>query len=337
MRFVDETAIKVRGGDGVKGCVSFRREKFVPFGGPDGGDGGDGGDVVVVATTRASTLMDLHYTRHYVGGRGEHGMGSGKHGSRGKMREIFVPVGTVIYDRATGAVLGDMVEDEQRFIVAKGGMGGRGNARFATATRQAPEFAQPGTEGEEREIRLELKMLADVGLVGFPNAGKSTLIRKMSRSKARVADYPFTTLVPNLGMVPYGDYNSFVIADVPGLIEGAADGAGLGHQFLRHIERTRVLVHLLDAAGDPAPPDAYDILNGELGKYEPELLERPRLVCLNKTDLVDKEWLDMCRGELEARGVVNVLDLSALKGEGLKTLLAEIIRILEGKDAEPDW
>ncbi len=338
MRFIDETTVHVKGGDGGRGCVSFRREKYVPMGGPDGGDGGDGGDVILIATTRASTLMDLHLSRHYRGGRGGHGKGKDMHGANGDTALVSVPLGTVVYDEETGAVIGDLTEDGQRLIVGRGGMGGRGNARFVSSVRQAPDKAQPGLPGETRTIRLELKLLADVGLVGFPNAGKSTLIRKMSRSRAKVAAYPFTTLVPNLGMVPYGDYQSFVIADVPGLIEGAADGAGLGHQFLRHIERTRVLVHMLDAAGDVQPSDAYDVLAGELRRYDATLLQRPRLVCLNKTDLVDQEWLDLCVEDLKKRDdIEKVILLSALNGDGLKKLLAEIVRILEGKRDEDDF
>jgi len=335
MRFVDETTIYVSGGHGGKGCVSFRREKFVPNGGPDGGDGGHGGDVVLEATSRASTLLDLQFTRHYRAKNGSHGSGSNKTGARGKTITLMVPVGTVIHDAETGASLGDLVEDGQTLIVAKGGIGGLGNARFVNSTRQAPDFAQPGRPGDERHIRLELKLLADVGLVGFPNAGKSTLIRKMSRSRAKVADYPFTTLVPNLGVVPYDTDRHFVIADVPGLIEGAAEGAGLGHQFLRHIERTRVLVYMLDTTDEVVPPDAYATLTRELEQFDDDLGKRPFIVCLNKTDLVDDDWLDLCEKELRDCGVDNLHRLSALTGDGTKKLVSLIADQLEGRVREP--
>lgn len=335
MRFVDETTIYVQGGHGGKGCVSFRREKFVPNGGPDGGDGGHGGDVILVATSRASTLLDLQFTKHYRARNGANGSGANKTGARGPTIELSVPVGTVIYDADTGASLGDLVEDGQKLIVAKGGIGGLGNARFVNSTRQAPDFAQPGRPGDERRIRLELKLLADVGLVGFPNAGKSTLIRSMSRSRAKVADYPFTTLVPNLGVVPYDSDRHFVIADVPGLIEGAADGAGLGHQFLRHIERTRVLVYMLDVTDEVMPHEAYTILYRELEQFDDELVTRPFIVCLNKTDLVDGDWLELCEEQLRACNVENMHRLSALTGEGTKKLVTLVADLLEGRVREP--
>jgi GTP-binding protein len=334
MRFIDEAEIYVQGGHGGRGCVSFRKEKFVPNGGPDGGDGGRGGDVILTATRRATTLQDFKFQKHHRAERGVHGQGANKHGRAGKSIELKVPVGTVVHDVDTGAMLGDLTEDGQQLVVAAGGRGGRGNARFVSSVRQAPDFAQPGEAGAEANIRLELKLLADVGLVGFPNAGKSTLIRKMSRSRAKVADYPFTTLVPNLGVVSYDDDRQFVIADVPGLIEGAAEGAGLGHQFLRHIERTRVLVFLMDAAGDPAPNEAYRILRQELGRYEPELLEREHIACLNKSDLVDEEWLDMCADEVRAEGASQILYLSALEGEGTNQLRGAIVKKLTGRDLE---
>lgn len=334
MRFVDETTIYVKGGDGGRGCVSFLREKYRPMGGPNGGDGGDGGSVILVATRRAVTLLDLHFNRHYRAGRGEHGRGKDQHGAQGETIEVAVPLGTVVYDEETGAVIGDLVEDGQRLVVASGGMGGRGNARFTNSVRQAPDFAQPGIPGDKRTVRLELKLLADVGLIGLPNAGKSTLIRNMSRSRAKVADYPFTTLVPNLGVVPYDDDRAFVIADVPGLIAGAADGAGLGHQFLRHIERTRVLVHLLDAAGDVQPREAHDVLLGELERYDSSLLERPRLICLNKIDLVDQEWVELCIEDLRQSGCTDVIAMSALEGQGVRDLFAAIVAALEGRIAD---
>ncbi len=337
MRFIDETVITVKGGHGGRGCISFRRESWVPLGGPNGGDGGDGGSVILLATTRAQTLLDLHFIRHYAADDGEHGQGSDCAGRRGKTIELQVPVGTVVYDDETGDVLGDLVEDGQTLVVAKGGRGGKGNAFFATATRQAPDFAQPGEDGDSRRIRLELKLLADVGLVGFPNAGKSTLIRKMSRSRAKVADYPFTTLVPNLGVVSYDDDRSFVLADVPGLIRGASQGAGLGHQFLRHIERCRVLVYLLDLAGELSPREAYIILRDELKAFEPELIQRPHVVCLNKSDIVDTEWVELTLKDLAEEGVTEPLVLSANDGDGVPQLRGRLAALLEGRPLRPEW
>ncbi|MBT9559117.1 MAG: GTPase ObgE [Myxococcales bacterium] len=331
MRFIDETVVTVEGGHGGRGCVAFRREAHVPLGGPSGGDGGDGGSVTLVATTRAATLLDLHFTRSYVAERGEHGMGSDCHGKNGKSIELPVPIGTMIFDDETGELIGDLVEDQQHLVVAKGGRGGKGNAHFATSTRQAPEYAQPGEEGASRRIRLELKLLADVGLVGFPNAGKSSLIRRLSRSRARVADYPFTTLVPNLGVVAYDDDRSFVMADVPGLIRGASDGAGLGHQFLRHIERCRILVYLLDLAGDLSPREAYLILRNELEKYEPELLTRDRVVCLSKADLVDEEWVKLTIDDLKEEGIVDTVVLSGTEATTTQTLRGRLASLLSGR------
>jgi GTP-binding protein len=331
MRFVDEARIYVKGGDGGRGCVAFLRQKFRPLGGPSGGDGGDGGSVILEATTRASTLLDLKFNRHYRAGRGEHGGGSDRHGKNGDDRVISVPLGTMVYDDENSELLGDLVDDGQTLVIASGGMGGRGNARFATATNQAPRHAQPGIAGDERWIRLDLKLLADVGLVGFPNAGKSTLIRKVSHSRAKVASYPFTTLVPNLGVVPYDDDRSFVIADVPGLIEGASEGAGLGHQFLRHIERTRVLVVMVETLGEKTPGDAYTILMAELKKHEPALLERARIVCLNKCDLVDDETITLCLEELNEVGAPEVMTLSALSGQGTDQLIHKMAKLLRSE------
>ncbi len=331
MRFIDETVITVDGGHGGRGCVAFRREAHVPLGGPSGGDGGDGGSVTLVATTRAATLLDLHFSRNYVAERGEHGMGADCHGKNGKSIELPVPIGSMIFDDETGELIGDLVEDQQRLVVAKGGRGGKGNAHFATSTRQAPEYAQPGEEGGSRRIRIELKLLADVGLVGFPNAGKSSLIRRLSRSRARVADYPFTTLVPNLGVVAYDDDRSFVMADVPGLIRGASDGAGLGHQFLRHIERCRILVYLLDLAGDLSPREAYLILRNELEKYEPELLTRSRVVCLSKADLVDEEWVKLTIEDLKEEGIMDTIVLSGTDSATTQTLRGRLASLLSGR------
>jgi GTP-binding protein len=334
MRFIDETVITVTGGHGGRGCIAYRRESYVPLGGPSGGDGGAGGSVIVTATTRAATLLDLHFTRAYEAERGQHGMGADCHGRDGKDIDLYVPLGTVIYDDDTDEIVADMVSDGQTFVLAKGGRGGRGNHFFVTATRQAPDYAQPGEPGDYRKVRLELKLLADVGLVGFPNAGKSTLIRQMSRSRAKIADYPFTTLVPNLGVVAYDDDKSFVMADVPGLIRGASEGAGLGHQFLRHIERCSILVYLLDLQGELSPREAYLILRHELGAFEPELLTRPSVVCLNKCDLVDDEWTKLCLEDLKNENIHDALVLATKDGVGTKALLGRLADLLSGR--KPD-
>ncbi|MGH7385233.1 MAG: GTPase ObgE, partial [Candidatus Rokuibacteriota bacterium] len=275
--FVDEIDIFVKGGDGGAGCLSFRREKFVPRGGPDGGDGGDGGSVILEADPAITTLLDFHYQRHYNAERGQHGKGANKQGASGDDTVLRVPLGTTVAERDGGLPLGDLTERGQRLLVARGARGGRGNARFVTSTNRAPRRADLGRAGEERWIHLELKLLADVGVVGFPNAGKSTLVSRLSAAKPKIADYPFTTLVPTLGIVRAGDDRSFVIADLPGLIPGAAGGKGLGHRFLRHTERTRLLVHLIDL--DPStgrdPLADYQAIQDELGAYSVELAARP--------------------------------------------------------------
>lgn len=323
--FVDTARIFVKAGDGGKGAVSFRREKYVPAGGPDGGDGGDGGDVVVEANDSMRTLIDLRHKTHYRAENGRPGAGADKHGKNGANEVIRVPPGTVVLDAATRAVLADLVSSGQSAVVARGGRGGRGNARFATATRQAPRYAQPGTAGEERWLELELKLLADVGLVGLPNVGKSTLISRISAARPKIADYPFTTLVPNLGVVDAGDGASFVVADIPGLIEGAHAGAGLGHEFLRHVERTRVLVHVLDlAALDRDPLHDFEVVESELRLYSPELAERPTIVALNKVDVPDAQArLDEVRDALRARGF-EVYPISAVTGEGVRELVLAV-------------
>ena len=288
MKFIDVAAITVQAGDGGRGCVSFRREKYVPKGGPNGGDGGDGGSVILESSRRVATLLDFKFRTIFKAKRGAHGQGSDKTGRRGEHCVIQVPVGTMVYDTATGEQLCDFSAEGQTFVVARGGTGGKGNARFVTPTRQAPDFAQPGTEGEHRELALELKLVADVGIIGFPNAGKSTFISAVSRSKPKVADYPFTTLTPNLGVTSLDTDRSFVLADMPGLIEGAHQGTGLGIEFLRHIERTRVLLHIVSPSIHDEEHNPLDDLTGieeELEKYFPQLLERPRVVALNKTDL----------------------------------------------------
>jgi len=332
MKFIDVAKILVQAGDGGRGCVSFRREKYVPNGGPNGGDGGDGGSVVLETSRRVTTLLDFKYKHVYKAKRGTHGMGSDKTGRRGEHCVIKVPVGTMVYDAATGDQICDLSEENQSFIVANGGQGGKGNARFVTPTRQAPDFAQPGTEGEHRNLVLELKLVADVGIIGFPNAGKSTFISAVSRSQPKVADYPFTTLTPNLGVVSLDTERVFVLADMPGLIEGAHQGTGLGIEFLRHIERTRVLLHIVSPSihDEEHNPLAELIkIEEELHHYFPRLLERPRVVALNKTDL---PWTDNFREEIEAHCRENNLPfftMSAATRENLRPVLEELWRQLE--------
>src|SRR5215475_4203583 len=285
--FVDEIDVFVKGGDGGAGCISFRREKFVPRGGPDGGDGGDGGSILLEADPAITTLLDFHYQRHYTAERGQHGKGANKHGASGSDTILRVPLGTVVSDRDTGERLGDLTTPGERVLVACGARGGRGNARFVSSTNRAPRRADLGRPGEERWMHLELKLLADVGVVGFPNAGKSTLVSRLSAARPKIADYPFTTLVPTLGLVRVDDERSFVIADIPGLIPGAAEGKGLGLRFLRHVERTRVLVHMLDL--DPGtgrdPDDDWEAIQRELGEYSADLAARPQVLAANKLDL----------------------------------------------------
>ncbi len=324
--FVDEVEIHVRAGDGGRGCVSFRREKFVPRGGPNGGDGGRGGSVILEADEGLGTLLDFRYRRHYAAPRGGHGEGSDRHGANGGDLVLRVPVGTTVRERDTGLLLGDLTADGERLEIARGGRGGRGNARFATSTHRAPRHAEPGEPGEERGLRLELRLLADVGVVGFPNAGKSTLVARLSAARPKIADYPFTTLVPTLGLVRLDAERSFVIADVPGLIPGASEGKGLGLRFLRHLERTRVLVHLLDL--DPAtgrdPVEDWRTIQAELRAYSPELAARPQLVAANKIDLEGaaprlKRVVAMGR-----RRRLLVFPLAARTGHGLAELRAAL-------------
>jgi len=291
MKFVDEAVITVRAGDGGNGCISFRREKFIPFGGPDGGDGGGGGSVWLVADEGINTLIDFRHQRHFKAARGQNGMGSQMYGKGGEDTTIRVPVGTVVTNVDTDEVIGDLAKHGQRLLVAEGGKGGLGNIHFKSSVNRAPRKCTPGTPGEVRELKMELKLLADVGLLGFPNAGKSTFIRAVSAATPRVADYPFTTLHPNLGVVSLGTDQSFVIADIPGLIEGAADGAGLGIQFLRHVSRTRILLHLVDVAPADGSDAAEQVraIEQELLKFDPELLERPRWLVLNKADMLPED------------------------------------------------
>ena len=337
--FIDEAVIEVEAGRGGDGCVSFRREKHVPCGGPDGGDGGDGGSIMLVADTHLSTLLDFHYKRRYKASSGGHGSGSNRKGRNGKSITLRVPVGTLVYDADTGDLLADLSRPGMRFVAARGGKGGRGNAHFATPTRQTPRFAEKGLPGERRTLRLELKLLADVGIVGMPNAGKSTLISRISAAKPKIADYPFTTLVPNLGVVQYQD-QSFVVADIPGLIEGAHAGVGLGHQFLRHVERARLLLYLLDVSPfATAPPlEAFETLQRELELYNPDLARKPALVALNKIDALapdERAAVDSVRRTIEAQGY-EVFALSAYTGEGLEALLARLAqRVAELPPPEP--
>ncbi len=321
--FLDEATIHVRAGGGGDGAMSFRREKHVPRGGPDGGDGGHGGDVVLVADAGLNTLVDFRQLRQFKARRGGNGEGNQRSGKHGDSVEIRVPVGTVVAETASGETAADLVHDGQRAMVARGGRGGRGNIHFATSTHQTPRFAEKGEPGEERTFRLDLKLLADVGLVGFPNVGKSTLISRVSAARPKIADYPFTTLVPNLGVVSVDVGKSFVVADIPGLIEGAHEGAGLGHQFLRHVERTRVLAHLLDVSGLTGrdPWEDYQVIQRELAAYSPRLAGVPQTVVLNKVDMPDSAAvLAALDSRLEALGRPR-FRVSALTGEGLQPLV----------------
>ncbi|RKH08435.1 GTPase ObgE [Corallococcus sp. CA047B] len=331
MKFVDEVRIYVKAGDGGNGAVSFRREKFIERGGPNGGDGGNGGSVSFVANPQLTTLLDYRYQQHHRAKNGEHGMGSDCNGRAADDMVLQVPVGTLIRNEQTGELLVDLSDPGQVFMAAKGGRGGLGNMNFATSTRQTPRFAQDGTQGEEITLRLELKLLADVGLLGFPNAGKSTFISRVSRARPKVADYPFTTLVPNLGMVQYKDHLSFVMADIPGIIEGASEGVGLGHQFLRHVERCKVLVHLIDmgAMGDGRDPLAdFNILNKELKKYSAELASKPQVVAANKLDLTEaRERLGPFTEALRRRGI-RVYPVSCATGEGMQALMDSVAEVL---------
>jgi GTP-binding protein len=331
MEFIDKVKLYVKAGDGGDGAVAFLREKFRPKGGPAGGDGGKGGDVIFVATKNKHTLYDLKFKKHLKAENGKPGGGKKKHGRKGKDLIVEVPVGTVVKDAQTGKIIADLTEDGQRAIIAKGGKGGLGNAHFATPTRQAPRFATKGQKGEEKWVILELKSIADVGLVGFPNAGKSTLINRLSNAKAEVASYPFTTLKPNLGVVGFDDFYSFVVADIPGLIEGAHKGKGLGHEFLRHIERTKVLVYVLDVSDfrDRDPLEAFEILRNELKEYSPELLKKPQIVVLNKIDaLSNKEFLEQLKKVFREKYQLPVFAISALTGEGLKELKYSLRKVL---------
>ncbi|MBI3634673.1 MAG: GTPase ObgE [Candidatus Rokubacteria bacterium] len=329
--FVDEIDIYVKGGDGGAGCVSFRREKFVPYGGPDGGDGGAGGSVWLEADPALNTLLDYHYKRHYQAERGTHGKGANRTGAGGDDLVLHVPVGTVVSDRDTGEALGDLAAPDQRILAMAGARGGRGNARFASATNRAPRQADLGRPGDGRWLHLELKLLADVGVIGFPNAGKSTLVSRVSAATPKIADYPFTTLAPSLGIVRVDTDRTFVIADLPGLIPGAAEGKGLGHQFLRHTERTRLLVHVLDL--DPQngrdPKDDFRVINEELAAYSPALAERLQIVAANKCDIPEAAER---RAQIErfcAEAGLPLFVISAATGAGVTELIRGIAHRLE--------
>jgi GTP-binding protein len=325
--FYDQAEIYVKAGDGGDGCVAFRREKYVPYGGPAGGDGGKGGDVLLTVDPHLNTLYSFNKRRHFRAKRGQHGRGKNQHGAAGDVIRVAVPPGTVVYDADSGEMLGDLTELGQELVVAQGGRGGRGNARFATSTNQAPRIAEHGEPGDERNLRLELKLLADVGVVGLPNAGKSTLLAAVTAARPKIAPYPFTTLQPNLGVVVLDPETEFVLADIPGLIEGASDGKGLGHEFLRHIERTRVLIHLLDGlSADPLAD--FDVINGELAAFGHGLAEKPQLVVLNKLDMpeVRERWPEL-KTALRTRGHAAIA-ISALAREGTRDLLYRAAQML---------
>jgi GTP-binding protein len=338
MKFIDEVRIEVQAGHGGRGCMSFRREKYVPRGGPDGGDGGAGGDVIAVADPQLATLLDLRYQRLYRAGRGVHGKGKDQHGKRGEEMVIPVPVGTTIRDAESGELLADLSAPGERVVIARGGKGGRGNARFVSSTNRSPRKVQPGLPGEERRLDVELRLLADVGIIGLPNAGKSTLISVISAARPKIADYPFTTLVPNLGVVSYGESKSFVVADIPGLIEGAHRGEGLGHKFLKHVSRTSVLIHLLDAAGvrEEDPLADWRAINRELELFDPELAAKPQIVVANKIDLPEAREAAALLKEKFAAMSIPFHAISAATHEGLRELTFSIARKLEETKAKRD-
>ena len=323
--FIDHATIRVKAGDGGHGCIAFRREKFVPKGGPSGGDGGTGGSIWIVASKRLNTLYHLQFQREWKAGRGQHGMGSNCSGQHGDDVTIELPVGSVIRDKVTGELIADLAQDGERVLVAKGGRGGWGNQHFATATRQAPRFAQDGNPGEERELAIELKLIADVGLVGLPNAGKSTLISVISAAKPKIADYPFTTLVPNLGVVKADDAETFVVADIPGLIEGAHEGHGLGDQFLRHVERCSTLVHLVDLSANETPDEDAETIARELALYSPTLAEKPRIVVGSKLDSEVPGNAEKLRAYAQKHGYPYHV-ISAVVGDGVRELVRMLAR-----------
>jgi len=334
MSFVDEAKFFVKAGDGGNGCVSFRREKYVPKGGPDGGDGGRGGNVVIRASAKLNSLIDFRYRSHFKAERGTHGAGKDCFGAKGKDCVIEVPVGSIIKDSDSGEMLVDLAEDGDTFLAARGGDGGMGNSHFASGANRTPRYATKGYPGEERWLRIELKLIADVGLVGLPNAGKSTLLSKLSAANPKIADYPFTTLEPQLGVLQHRLYEPCIIADIPGLIEGAHQGLGLGHKFLRHIERTSILLHIVDCSDDHYR-EHYTIIENELLSYKEELAGRTRLIVLNKIDLVDPEMVAEIRREFAATGG-KVLVVSAETGEGIEELKEAVLEVLAQMRAADD-
>ncbi|MFQ6677898.1 MAG: GTPase ObgE [Fidelibacterota bacterium] len=323
--FIDYTVLKCTSGKGGAGAITFRREKYVPKGGPDGGDGGKGGDIIFQADKQLHTLQDIRYKRIYKAQNGQSGSSNQKTGKNGENSIIKVPLGTVIKIEHSGEVVADLVNDNEVFIALAGGKGGKGNAQFKSAIHQTPRYAQPGIEGESETFSIELKILADVGLVGLPNAGKSTLLSVVSSARPKIADYPFTTLEPNLGIVKYGDFQSFVMADIPGLIEGAAKGKGLGHQFLKHVERTKVLLYLIDCT-EVNPQSVFDTLSSEIKKYNPDLEKKPCLIVRSKMDLknenTDTYWLNM----------TGIIDISSVTNSGIKELISRLTKLLHEKD-----
>ena len=338
MKFIDEATIEVRAGDGGNGCVSFRREKYIPFGGPDGGDGGDGGSIYFEADSAVNTLVDFRHSRKFLAERGQNGMGKNRTGKSGADLIVKVPVGTLVQEEDTGELVGDLVRHGERLLVARGGFHGLGNTRFKSSTNRAPRQSKPGTPGEVRHLQLELKLLADVGLLGMPNAGKSTLIRAVSSARPKVADYPFTTLHPNLGVVRVAEHRSFVMADVPGLIEGAAEGAGLGVRFLKHLSRTRLLLHLVDIGPLADPAADIAVIMKELERFSPELAGKERWLVFNKVDLIAPEDLEtLCRtviDSLDWKGPV--YEISGLRQDGTDALMQDAMVYLDSVRALED-
>jgi GTP-binding protein len=332
VKFIDEAMITVQSGHGGKGCVSFRREKFIPRGGPDGGDGGKGGDIILITTSRKRTLYHFKYQKHFKAENGAHGQGKQKTGKNGQNLTIELPPGTLVIDADTGLLIKDLVDTDETFVILKGGRGGQGNTKFKTSTHRTPRFAQPGEPGETRTLKLELKLLADVGIIGLPNAGKSTLIAAISSARPKIADYPFTTLTPSLGVVQTNWAEPFVVADIPGLIKGAHQGTGLGIKFLRHIERTRILIHLIDVSSiDPDDPlHQYHTINQELVMYDEKLVKKPQIVVLNKLDLPGvRKAAEIFQSALKDK---KVLLISALSGQGLEQLKSQIVHLLDSND-----
>jgi GTPase len=327
--FIDQASIHVKAGNGGNGMISFRREKYIPKGGPDGGNGGKGGDIILRVDTQLTTLMDFRYKRNYTAESGDNGQGANRTGKSGQDTIIRVPAGTIIKDDETGEVLADLVHGDEEIILAKGGRGGKGNAEFATSINQAPRKATKGTPGEQHMIQLELKLLADVGLIGFPNAGKSTLISRISAARPKIADYPFTTLIPNLGIVRYGEYKSFVVADMPGLIEGAHTGKGLGIEFLRHIERTRVIVCLIESTTENIK-EQYATLMHELKSFNASMAKKPQILAISKMDIADDESLARLK-KVKFPKRIPVYRISAVTGEGIKELTDEMWKQLNRK------